>query len=129
VLPEGLRSLPYLLHTNRELGLMLRGTKPLAFFSYIDGNEVDCVLRYMRMFDRHVAAGRFGKREQISPVNGLLYRQVFYTLPNEGWRVDAMLELLALPGAWSNERERRYGALLGYEDWQNDVWLSRHPVT
>jgi hypothetical protein len=129
VLPEGLRSLPYLLHTNRELGLMLRGTKPLAFFSYIDGNEVDCVLRYLRMFDRHVAAGRFGKREQISQVNGLLYRQVFYTLPNEGWRVDAMLELLALPGAWSNERERRYGALLGYEDWQNDVWLSRHPVT
>jgi threonine aldolase len=34
----------------------------------------------------------------------------------------------SLPGAWSSERERRYGTLLGYEDWQNDIWLSRHPA-
>lgn len=131
MLPESLRSLPYLVHTNRELGLMLMGTKPLAMFSYIDGYEVDCVLRYLRMFDRHAAAGRFTRHERVSPLqqlNGTLYHQVFYTLPNEDWRVNAMLELLALPGAWSNERERRYGMLLGYEDWQNGVWLLRHPV-
>ncbi|HWI86596.1 MAG TPA: hypothetical protein VNT42_09795 [Sphingomonas sp.] len=130
MLSESLRSLPYVIHTNRELGLMLMGTKPLAMFRYIDGYEVDCVLRYLRMFDRHVAAGRFTKQVKVSPLqllNGRLDHQIFYTLPNEDWRVQAMLELLALPGAWSGERERRFGMLLGYEDWQNDVWLDRHP--
>ena len=131
MLPESLRSLPYLVHTNRELGLMLAGTKPLATFSYTDGYEVDFVLRYLRMFDRHAATGRFTKHKKVSPLqklNGRLHHQFFYTLPNEDWRVNAMLELLALPGAWSNERERRYGTLLGYKDWQNDIWLSHHPV-
>lgn len=129
MLPEDLRSLPYLVHTNRELGLMLKGAKPLAMFGYIEGHEVDCVQRYMRMFDRYVAAGRFGKREEVAQVaGGLRSHQVFYTRLGEAWRVDAMLELLALPGTWSAERERRYGELLGYEDWQNDVWLRRYPV-
>ena len=128
---KNLRSLPYLVHTNRELGLMLAGTKPLAKFSYIDGHEVDCVMRYLRIFDRHVAAGRFTRREKVSTLyqlNDRLYHQIFYTLPGQEWRVDAMLELFAMPGAWSNERERRLGTLLGYEEWQNDIWLSRHPV-
>jgi hypothetical protein len=131
MLPESLRSLPYLVHTNRELGLMLAGAKPLAMFSYIDGCEVDCVMRYLRMFNRHVEAGRFTKHEKVSTLQQLgdrPHHQIFYTLPGEEWRVDAMLDLLAVPGAWSNERERRYGTLLGYEDWQNDVWLSLHPV-
>lgn len=131
MLSEGLRALPYLVHTNRELGLMLAGTKPLAMFSYIGGREVDFVLRYLRLFDRHVAAGRFTKREEVSilhRLNDRLNHQIFYTLPGEEWRVDAMLELLAMPGAWSNERERQFGTLLGYEDWQNDIWLSRLPA-
>lgn len=131
MLPESLRSLPYLVHTNRELGLMLKGIKPLAIFSYIDGHEVDCVMRYLRMFDRYVEAGRFTRREKVSTLqqmDGRAHHQIFYTLPGEEWRADAILDLLATPGAWSNERERRYGTLLGYEDWQNDLWLSRHPV-
>lgn len=52
MLPPALRSLPYLVHTDRELGLMLRGSKPLSIFSYTEGHEVDCVIRYLRMFDR-----------------------------------------------------------------------------
>jgi hypothetical protein len=79
----------------------------------------------------HAAAGRFTRHEKVSPLhqlNGKHYHQIFYTLPSEEWRVNAMLELLALPGAWSNQRERRYGTLLGYKDWQNDLWLFRHPV-
>jgi hypothetical protein len=105
---------------------MLRGVKPLALFSYTDGNEIDFVIRYMRMFDRHVASGRFSKHEVSIPFEGRpghYHRRFFYTLPGEEWRVTAMQELLALPGEWSEERERRYGTLLGYEDWQNDVWL------
>ncbi len=131
MLSESLKSLPYPIHTNRELGLMLKGTKPLALFSYIEGHEVGCVLRYLRMFDRYVATGRFTRHENVSTLrqlNDRPYHQIFYTLPGEEWRVDAMLELLAAPKPWTNERERRYGSLLGYEDWQNDVWLSRSPV-
>lgn len=52
---EWRRQLPYLDHTNRELGLMLRGTKPLAYFMDIVGHEPDICIRYWRMFDRHVA--------------------------------------------------------------------------
>ncbi|XUJ35798.1 hypothetical protein ACQ5SK_10500 [Bradyrhizobium japonicum] len=53
----------------------------------------------------------------------LEYRMLFYTLPGSEWRVDAMLALLGESGAWSDDRERRFGELLGYESWQIDYWL------
>jgi len=68
MLPDDLRSLPYLVHTNRELGLMLAGKKPLSIFSFIDGYEIECVIRYLRMFDRHVEAGRIVKTEICQPL-------------------------------------------------------------
>jgi len=130
MLPDSLRLLPYLVHTNRELGLMLAGKKPLSIFSIIDGYEVDCLLRYLRMFDRHVEAGCIIKTEickTLPQLRNARHRRVFYTLPNEDWRVSAMIELLDLPGPWSQDRERRYGTLLGYEDWQNEIWAERFP--
>ena len=56
-----LRSLPYLVHTNRELGLMLAGEKPMA--SFVDGRGCfpEVVERYLRLFDRHVAERRQGE--------------------------------------------------------------------
>src|SRR3954470_24183069 len=94
---QRLRQLPYLVHTNRELGLMLRGTKPLAYFTDIVGREPDICIRYWRMFDRHVAVGRLIRREMIEAVPNLphlKYRSLFYTLPGHEWRIDAMLMLL-----------------------------------
>ncbi len=35
--------------------------------------------------------------------------------------------LLRQSGGWSREKERRFGELLGYDDWQNDYWLSHLP--
>jgi hypothetical protein len=125
-LAGALRDLPYLVHTNRELGLMLRGTKPLAHFCYAVGSEPACLIRYLRLFDRRAAAGQFYKREVLGPAHNLLnvsVRRVFYALPGQEWRIDTLLELLRQPGAWNEERERREGELLGYEGWQNDVWL------
>jgi hypothetical protein len=125
--PEWLRQLPYLVHTNRELGLMLRGDKRLAYFMDVVGREPDICIRYWRMFDRHVAAGRLIKREVIEAIPDrpqLEYRRLFYALPGHEWRVDAMLTLLNEPGAWSDGRERRFGELLGYESWQIDYWLT-----
>ena len=34
---------------------------------------------------------------------------------------------LKKPGAWSDNRERRFGELLGYEGWQIDYWLTHRP--
>lgn len=93
---DALRELPYLVHTNRELGLMLRGIKPMAMFSDIAGHEPDCVMRYHRMFGRHVSERRINLRIIDTPEPkrpDWLSRRVFYTLPGEDWRVDEMLEL------------------------------------
>ena len=109
---------------------MLKGLKPLAYFAEIDGNWVDCVARYLRMFDRHVEGGRFVRRVHVSAVPQLphlSYQQIFYVLPGEEWRIDAMLALLDRPAPWSHDKERQFGTLLGYEDWQNDFWLSQLP--
>ena len=110
---------------------MLRGIKPMTMFSDIVGREPECVLRYLRLFDRHVDAGRFERRIIDEPVPlrpDWQSRRIFYTLPGEAWRIDAMSELITHSGGWTNDHERSFGMLLGYEDWQNDIWLDRHPV-
>jgi hypothetical protein len=121
--PEWLRQLPYLGHNNRELGLMLRGTKPLAYFLNVVASEFDINIRYWRMFDRHVAAGRFIKREVFDVFANLEHRRLFYALPGHEWRIDAMLTLTNELEAWSDDHERRFSELLGYESWQIDYWL------
>jgi len=129
---EWLPQLPYLVHTNRELGLMLRGYKPLAYFMDVIGQEPEICIRYWRMFDRYVAAGRLKKREVVEPIPDLPqleYRKLLYALPGHEWRIDAMLALLNERGAWSDGRERRFGELLGYEAWQMDYWMThRHSL-
>jgi len=41
---------------------MLAGLKPLSIFSFTEGHEADFVLRYLRLFDRHVAGSRIEKK-------------------------------------------------------------------
>jgi hypothetical protein len=120
---EQLRPLPYLSHSGRELGLMLRGTKPLTYFLNVVASEFDFNIRYWRMFDRHVAAGRLIKREVFEVISGLEHRRLFYALPGHEWRIDAMLTLINELAAWSDGHERRFSELLGYESWQIDHWL------
>jgi hypothetical protein len=124
---------PYVLHTNRELGMMLRGEKPLAVFSDGLGHFPKVVLRYFRLFDRHVAAGIFVKREYVVPdtsgrVQG--WHTILFARAEEAWRIDAMIELrlsgMSPAGEWTDAHERREGELLGYADWQNDYHMSRY---
>ena len=117
------RPLPYLSHNGRELGLMLRGRKPLAYFLNVVASEFDVNIRYWRMFDRHVAAGRLIKREVFDVFANLEHRRLFYALPDHEWRIDAMLTLINELEAWSDDHERRFSELLGYESWQIDHWL------
>lgn len=119
--------LPYLVHTNRELGLMLRGEKPLARFARELSAPVPVLERYFRMFDRHVAEGRFVKRT-VMPYPKAPFQSVYYALPGEEWRIDAMIELLSGDG-WTLADERREGELLGYSDWQNNIWIERYGAT
>ena len=133
-MPHHLRkeALGYQIHTNRELGMMLRREKPLAVFCDVEGAFPLSVLRYLRMFDRHVISGTLVKREHREPFDFRGERRVvltlLYALPEEAWRIDAMIDLRcrAIPKSWTAEHERLEGVLLGYTDAQNDVWARRH---
>jgi hypothetical protein len=128
MLNQHFKSLPYRLHTNRELGMMLRGEKPLSVFSDAYGHFPEAVLRYLRMFDAHVSKGAFVKREYVSLDRGNRPGpHVFcYALPDQEWRIDAMIELRTKLESWNSECERMQGTLLGYSDWQNDWWIERY---
>jgi hypothetical protein len=60
---------------------MLRGTKPLAYFLNVVASEFHFNIRYRRMFDRHVAAGRLIKREVFEVLSDLEHRRLVYALP------------------------------------------------
>ena len=103
---------------------MLRGTKPLAYFLNVVIRESDVNIRYCRMFDRHIAAGRLIGREVFEVIAHLPHRRLLYALPGHEWRIDAMLTLPNELEAWSEDLERRSCELLGYEGWQIDYWLA-----
>ena len=106
---------------------MLRGAKPLAVFRDVQGRFPAAVLRYLRVFDRYVDKGVFVKCEYVEfrgkPPMPL--QTILYATPSEAWRIDAMRGLLQQGGPWTAERERAEGELLGYSDWQNDIWINR----
>jgi hypothetical protein len=113
------KTLPYVLHTNRELGLMLSGNKPLAMFADRKDCFPEVVSRYLRMFDRQVTLGKLVRRDcYVGPIH-----HIYFALPREAWRIDEMIELKSIEG-WSELHERREGELLGYEDWMNDHFLA-----
>ena len=121
---------PYLIHTNRELGLMLAGRKPLAYFAEGEGFWPDCVLRYFRMFDRHVAAGRIIRADRFQPniwsdIKVERWHHVLFALSGEQHRIEAMWELKNSGGPWTDEQERREGMLLGYTSEQCDWWIAQ----
>lgn len=113
---------------------MRRGTKPLARFADAYGLFPDVVVRYLKMFEVQVESGSFVKREYVQlnepASNGATYHLhvIMFALPREDWRFDAMIDLLGKK-PWTEIEEREEGRLLGYEDWQNDVWIARrfHP--
>ena len=108
--------------------MMLRGEKPLAVFSDGYGHFPAVLARYLRMFDRHVAARSFVKREYVLPdasrgpeLRG--WHTILYALPAEEWRIDAMIAL-RLSDSWSDAHEREEGRLLGYSEAQCDAWMA-----
>jgi hypothetical protein len=128
--------LPYKIHTGRELALMLAGTKPLAYFTgqYPPAPAVEEIPE--RLFDPFVEKGRFVKREYVmlacfgGPAlqkAGLRTRIVMYALSHQEWRINAMTLLMdsASKSGWNEGFERAQGSLLGYEAWQNDIFIEK----
>jgi hypothetical protein len=120
--------LPYKVHTNRELGLMLKGEKPLAVFCERLPSNPDFELIPERYFSPYVEAGLFLVSEcVIADARGGKTRYVLYAAKGEEWRIHAymLLKRTATFSGWSEGFERMEGALLGYEDWQNDAYIER----
>jgi hypothetical protein len=112
-----LRKVPYLIHTEFELPLMLEGRKPLAAFR----DSARWLTQHLSSYDRFVKVGRFIRR--IAERGNI--QEVYFALPGQEWRIDAYVQLLESgAGEWDDNHERRQGELLGYEDWQNDWWIN-----
>lgn len=122
--------LPYTVHTNRELVMMLAGTKPLAVFSDTHPSTLPPFEVIPEdVYAPYVEAGRLVRRELIvmpsNPIRELAMRIVCYALPTETWRIDAYL-LLHQQGdkfGWSETCERMEGTLFGYTDEQIDMYI------
>lgn len=123
---------PYMVHTNFELPLMLDGRKPLAVFG--DGYPSDWFDDYLAPFEQFVVAGRILRRIVDEPMPHIKkwrpdldgVRNVYFALPGEEWRIDAyrlLMDTCKSGAAWTDVEERLQGSLLGYEDWQNDWWI------
>jgi len=120
-------------HEGRELELMLAGTKPLAMFIEVLPAEAGLIPE--AAFAPHVRSGRLVMREIITPASGvpdcpegLSVRHVLYALPEEAWRIEAMLLVCGVAASirrWDEGLERVTGKLLGYEDWQIDAFLRK----
>ena len=122
--------LPYQTHTYRELILMLAGSKPLAAFCGEYPPNINFEEIPVRLFDPFVEMGRFVKREYVEPLRNeriLGMRWVLYSLPSEVWRIDAfiLLKHTASKTGWNEGFERMEGSLLGYAEWQNDIFSER----
>lgn len=130
-----LREAPYLIHTGFELPLMLDGRKPLSKFS--DAYPSEWLDEVVARFEPFVKNGRIVCRvvSDVLPEprriagNRVIveHREVYFTLPGEEWRIDAnrLLFEVGSKTRWNDTLERLEGRLLGYEEWQNDWWLSR----
>ncbi|MGR9537844.1 hypothetical protein [Rhizobium leguminosarum] len=125
---RSIRDVPYLVHTNFELPLMLEGRKKLARFT-------DILPSTEEAFDRWVAKSVLHKEVFVEPIPEALkpfaigpnhgaIRDVYYTLKGEEWRIPAMNLLWRAGGGWNEHFERLEGMLFGYADWQIDWWIA-----
>ena len=123
--PPHRQSLPYVIHTNRELGFMLSGVKPLSRFTDRVENFPDAVLRYLRLFDRLVTSGRFVRHDELVEAKhtDAQLHYIYFALAGEEWRIQAMIDLVAQTGRWTLQNERKEGELFGYTPEQNDIWI------
>lgn len=113
-------------HELRELELMLAGSKPAAMF--YDGLVARWIIPEDD-FEPHVLAGRIIKRVIIAPDgNGMESICVYYALPGEEWRIDALetinhaIRSRLRPATDQDDIET--GQLLGYTGEEIETFLA-----
>jgi hypothetical protein len=129
-------SVPYDIHTGRELDFMLTRAKPFAHFSDVYPPEPDEEVIPQGAFAPYVANGTFEMcafvellpeplAQSTPQIRGSVH--VFYARPDETWRFDAFIALITAADTlgWSEEFERREGTLLGYSAKENDAHIER----
>jgi hypothetical protein len=107
-------------HEGRELELMLAGVKPMSMFvepvrsdtAHFPEKEFDDLVSKRKLV-KHVTVEKIDKNPEHD------IRRVFYVLPGEEWRMNAMLLVQGLydtmiPGR-RPDLERIIGLLLGYD--------------
>ncbi len=128
------RSVPYLVHTNYELFLLLEGKKQFARMGceYPPSQHENEML-----FDNYVAKGMLHKKVEFRPFPhpftnkfGFRFegiRDVYYTRSGEEWRIAAwkMLWAASDKAGWNETCECVEGMLFGYEEWQIDWWAKK----
>ncbi|WP_417625338.1 hemin receptor [Paremcibacter congregatus] len=102
-------------HNDRELELMLAGTKPMAMFS--DAVHVSDYFPDAD-FAPHVETGKIIRVEEIIPDEPYDIRYLFFALPGEEWRIEEALilcrNLRARTVKDHDADSARMGELLGY---------------
>ena len=120
-------------HEGRELELMLQGCKPLSVF-VVESPDPDWVEFPEDKFDEQVTLGSLRKFERTKQVNipgggSLEIRTVYYSLPDEEWRIGAFVFLedlyKTLGSGYRPDLERVTGRLLGYEFTDIEFFLQR----
>jgi hypothetical protein len=115
---------PYLVHSDFELPLFLRGTKKLGWLDRYPGMGEFEWFRH-ECFDRLVDEGLLEKQERLVGEGRGARGQVFYTPPGEAWRVQAYecaKVASARTGGWSAAFEEMLGILMGYTEEENRCW-------
>ncbi|MBR9901947.1 MAG: hemin receptor [Rhodospirillales bacterium] len=111
-------------HNDRELELMLAGTKPMAMFS--DAVHVSDYFPEAD-FAPHVETGRIVRVEEIIPRPPHHMRYLLYALPGEEWRIEEALVMVRNLCAGTvkdhDADSARMGALLGYSDEEIEAFM------
>jgi hypothetical protein len=124
---------PYVLHTGRELRLMLDGVKPMAVFSEFCPQPPNPWVFPEDVFAPHVLSGLLVRRDYCELLPKVPHESVkgarvlIYARAAEAWRIDAYItmRMASIRSGWNEGFERMEGALLGYEEWQTDDHLRR----
>ncbi|WP_033068948.1 hypothetical protein [Thalassospira australica] len=112
-------------HNDRELELMLAGTKPMAMFS--DAVHVSDYFPDAD-FASHVKSGRIIRVEEIIPRPPHEMRYLFFALPGEEWRIkEALVMCRNLCAGTVKDHDAdsaRMGELLGYSAEDIEAFLA-----
>jgi hypothetical protein len=101
---------------------MMAGAKPLSMF--VEPVPPEFELFPERQFDLLVAEGKLVKNVSLETISGphdriIQFRRVLYALPDEAWRIKAMLLVQdlydSIASGWRPDLDRVIGLLLGYE--------------